>query len=385
MVCAAKSSNAPVTPISPEVKPKGRKGKLKGRDYDDAAAHALETVIGRPRGYWWRSNRYEIRDSRIVPVGRVQMYDPGTLDPRPHESLYSLAQELRLLEVPPPKFSEIAPGPILKWVSRYGLLGILPARLLQLTTAERWRRFRTLNHEPADWGTATTGPRAAPLYPAHTRYTRTPTGWWEQIRFRPMPAPNGVREGDALAGSLRPPPPEGIMLDWQTQSYRTGTPAALGLHRYFDIAARDTIAANAFDYPMPFSDAFWHDYGEPLPEFLNTVMLLAQSISSLGKLTAHGFESLNWLLTGAQPFVQPSRVADATTRDGLIMPSLIHTIGEAIRRDAIAANAPRQCPNPNCLKLFHSRDPRKVYCGARCQAQFKMREYRLRQRAAKGK
>lgn len=358
------TSNALVTRQKATSKPAKATGKVTtfGKDHADAEAIRLESVIGATRGYWWRASRYELRDGRIVPAGAVRQYDPAKQDPRPHESLFALAHSLRLTEGRLPPFNEIDPGPVLEWVTRFGLLGILPARLLQLRAAAVWRLH------------------AGVLLPATQTQTRTPTGWKEQISFALTPAPDSAKEGEPVPQDLAPAAPEAIMLNWEARDYQVGTPAALGLNRFFGVATQD---ADGHQYPMPLSDSFWREYGEPLPLVLNAIAQLARAISGIGKKAPTAFDAVNWMLTGAQPFIQPARIADAATRDGLTMPTIIHTMAEAIRRDSLANVKPRNCPN--CGSLFQASEPRRVYCGPRCQERFKQREYRRRLRDAKGK
>lgn len=118
----------------------------------------LQVVAGR-----WTS--YEIREGCIRPAAgaRLQAYDPWRTWPTrpparsssqqklhvtPHQALLSLLNELRYRqpkEQPPdfepqafdltPPLSDASETKILAWCARYGLLGILPHRVLQATLA----------------------------------------------------------------------------------------------------------------------------------------------------------------------------------------------------------------------------------------------------------
>ena len=52
-----------------------------------------------------------------------------------------------------------------------------------------------------------------------------------------------------------------------------------------------------------------------------------------------------------------------------------------IQLDALASVHPRKCPN--CLTTFHNKDSRRIYCSKHCQDQFKLKNFRAREKAQK--
>src|ERR1700688_2300599 len=123
----------------------------------------LNVAIGR----WWRWTRYEISNGYIRPAreARLQVYDPWKvwletrslaknsdqqkLQEAPYQALLALLDELRYRQ-PGDIPLDFKPGDLnmmlasltadseektLEWCARYGLLGVLPHRAVQVTLA----------------------------------------------------------------------------------------------------------------------------------------------------------------------------------------------------------------------------------------------------------
>jgi hypothetical protein len=365
------SSNTPVT------------AKRSGRDHEMDAASTLDRAIGIHRGFWWRFSKYEIQDGRIVPAkaARLQKYDPASLDPQPHSALFGLAWNLGLLERRLPEMSDISEDLILEWCNRYGLLGILPGRLLQMTLCPQWHFLQ---------GTDI-------LRPLRFTHIRTATGWRSSGRYCHNVVPSVAHEAEALTPKdlarcsklTNIAAPEVILRDESSQGYLSGKPSDLGIFRFFGISQNE---ADTFQYPMPLSDEFWRSYGEPKSEFLNAVKLMARTLQNSQEhlrptSSRHvkqerideAFGDLNFQLEGVHPFMSPIN-SDSKVRDGLTGNSLLQTIARLIQVDALSGLATLKCPN--CPKWFFQGNERKIYCSDTCQKHFKVKAYRARKKEA---
>jgi ribosomal protein L37AE/L43A len=348
------------------------------------AAILLDRAIGVHRGYWWRFSRYEIRDGRIVPnpTARLQKYDPAALDVKPHSALFDLAWDLGLLQDRLPKLDDISDARILEWCNLYGLLGLLPGRLLQLTHWPLWERY-SLGHDH--------------IVPLISRDIRTPKGWGGTRKFDPYYVSPDSESGQLLSANdlakwsefAQIAAPEVILRDETEKAYRCGRPSELGINRYFGISLEN---ADTFQYPMPLSDEFWLAYGEPKGEFLNIVRLMARTLRDAQahlkpsrsmrvrqERVDEAFDDLNYQLEGVHPFMSPIR-DEAKVKDGMTDYSLLQTIARLIQIDLLRGLAPRECPN--CKRTFFDGNERKLYHSEQCQKHFKVKAFRAREKEA---
>lgn len=337
--------------------------------------NALTNIKPRSRnlavGRWWRWSRYELRDGYIRPApgARLRVYDPWKrwLDNRPlgrrsdHGTPYrALLNMLRSLEYRQnsgdeiefkPDQTDMLPGPlssdseqaILQWCATYGLLGILPHRVLQVDLVPQ---------------------------PDHQiRYVRIGIGWKEvewsaENKFTPFV------EARAIVQPLRG---VGIAVE----------PLSATWTRYFPNVPVDE--RETFAYPAPLTDSFWEIYAEPLQDFLSGARALRELLSAIRLQRTPNLRALHADFTGGLPIVINSLVAPSGLgalmgrrgRIGLnwVGNSLLASIATMLLEDLSKAQA-LQCP---CGQLFVSNAYQAHYCSPRCRWRFEQRNFRKKE------
>ncbi len=345
---------------------------------------ALESSIGLNRAVWWRFSKYEIRNGRIAPTpdSRLIPYDPHgpELVEQPHSALYNLVKSSGFSTHPyvVHGVTDTQIEGILKWCESFGLLGLLPAKLLQLNTWPRWTE---------QYGSDL-------KFPTFSFILRTPTGWKDGGVLRPE-----VYSADAIKNSPLTPKEAKMyksprqaefprVMQYEDGQFSSRTPQEAQLYRYFPgMQPKDADKAH---YPLPCSQDFWRQYGEPLGEFITAIKQITFIMDQASDFLAgriegqhkpedigRAFGFLNQHLMGLHPFMTPLK-GNERIRDGLTSYSLLQTIARMIQRNALDGLNPRICPNPNCKAPFHNRDSRMIYCGPRCQKQSKTARQRTR-------
>ena len=340
---------------------------------DNALTKSTSKSRALATGRWWRWTKYELRDGylRPAPGARLHIYDPWKLwlqtrpvgrrsDQTDHEGgtpYRALLEMLNKLEYQrdadgSPEFKPaqldglfgvLTPASeqaLLAWCAKYGLLGLLPHRVLQVIL-------------PSEAG-------------YQLQYDRIPIGWQTGENgggnpFRPIQQPRAVTQ--PLRGV-------GIAVEPLTTTWERFFPGVPLSERH------------EFAYPEPLTDAFWKIYAEPLDDFLSGARALAEVLSSV---KAQGIPKLRVAqdaLRGGWQTVISSLVAAAglaapfgkNGRPGLnwIGNSLLASLALMLLEDLSKGRA-LQCP---CGQLFVSHAYQARYCSRRCRWRFEQRRFR---------
>jgi hypothetical protein len=327
-------------------------------------------------GHWWRWTRYEISNGYIRPArgARLQVYDPWKVwletRPRaknsnqeklretPYQALLAVLGELRYrrpgdipLDFTPRDLNLMLASlttdseeKILEWCARYGLLGVLPHRAVQVTLA--------------------------PERGSQIQYAKIGAGWIatkraneRQSPVRPRAVLQPLRGTGAAAESLS--------VTWS---------------RFFPDVPQDQ--RETFSYPEPLTKEFWTQYAEPLADFLSGTHALrelhqairlfqAQSavVRRLGKLQAAlagGPELMcEGLVAGVSIALQWSRSRQVHLK--WVAGSLLASLTMMMLQDLSSGRA-LQCPG--CGRPFVSGAYQARYCSVRCRWVVQKREYR---------
>ncbi len=326
-------------------------------------------------GSWWRFSRYEIRDGYIRPAPEAQLrrYDPwelwvktrpegrrsdnGDLGPTPYRALLQMLDQLEYRQdgASPLDFTpaqvDMLDGPlteashqrILDWCVRYGLLGILPHTVLQVTLS------------PKDG--------------VQLQYVRMGIGWTaiereERHPSLPIVAPRVV---------LQPLRGLGIVVEPLSKTWARFFPGVPETER------------NSFAYPQPLTDPFWKMYAEPVKDFLSGAHALREVLIAIGLQTNQELRAIHEFMTGGWPTVvngltAPTGIAAPLRRNGRIGlnwvgGSLLASFAMMLLEDLSSGRA-LQCP---CGQLFVSNAYQARYCSRQCRWRFEQRRFRQTQ------
>jgi len=346
---------------------------------DDALTRSKTKSWGLMAGRWWRWTRYELRDGCICPAPKAQLrvYDPWKLwlktrpigrrsyqEDQSRTPYRALLEMLRKLEyrrdsAEPPELSPAEfdlPGAtltseseraILAWCTAYGLLGVLPHRVLQAVFA----------------------PQAG----VQLQYVRIGIG------SSVVPRNDGNPMTPMLQPSAAVQPLHGVGI--------TVEPLSATWARFFPSIAPDDL--ETFAYPQPLTDTFWKMYCEPLGDFLSGArallgVLAAIRLQELPRRhgVAAALRRLRTGITGGLPtvvnaLVAPTGLAAAPGKRGrlglnLVSNSLLASLTTMLLDDLSQGRA-LQCP---CGQLFVSNAYQARHCSRRCRWRFEQREFR---------
>lgn len=310
-------------------------------------------------GDWVRASRYVLDGQTIRPApgASLQPVDPWRRATVAYEAL---------LQLPQLYLDDQAAGTAaaLKWCQRYGLLGVLPHRTLQVTLAPRWRR------DPDEPGS---------LSVSRTTYMQAPGGWVTWTRWRV-----------ATTHDVGSPPREGALVasppaDWTpsatlrplTEPCAPATePLSRTWARYFPGVPFDQ--SDTFDYPEPGTADFFDGYAEPVGAFIAAVAEFADALRGLQSRATipTALFRLN-ALAGSGGLVLRQDGRDL--RLGWVAGSLLGVLAIQAMQDC-AAGAVRVCGR--CERLFKTTAYQGAYCSPKCRQTMQKRRQRAR---AKGK
>ena len=339
---------------------------------DNAPTESKSKSRGLTAGRWWRWTRYELCNNYIRPArgARLRVYDPwklwlktrpvgrrsdqGDHGSTPYRALLAMLHKLEYRENAddPAEFTpaqvDMLIGPltadseqtILDWCAAYGLLGILPHRVLQVVL-------------PAQAG-------------SQLQYDRIGFGWVASAREARNPV-RPIQEPKAIVQPLRG---VGLSIEPLCETWMRFFPGV-------PVAERDTFA-----YPEPLTDLFWRTYAEPLEDFLSGAHALREVLTAIGLQRSPRLRAFHALSTGGPQIVINALVAPAglgarprkTERVGLnwVGNSLLASLTMMLLEDLSKGRA-LQCP---CGQLFVSQAYQARYCSRLCRWRFQQRDYR---------
>lgn len=306
-------------------------------------------------GLWWRFDSYEFRDGYIRPAkgARGSWYDPWRVyrearasrkdAPAPYQELLPLARSVRFrlfagtFEPEPEEVERV-----LEWCSRWGLLGVLLNRVHQVTQRE---------------GDGAEGQR---------RMLRTAFGWTVESVLvledgRPGPVVPGalVRDMDDFNVTMQP------VSAWA---------------EFFPNVPREE--AESYRYPTPLTERFWHEYAEPIEDFLLAAEALAEALERLASPkeseAKDGLRALTALADDVRMALVP---VDGGFRLTWFASSLLGYLAAMAMLDLSSTHRVLRCEN--CGRVFVAGAPRARYCSPRCRHTAQMRAYRHRQYRAR--
>jgi len=318
---------------------------------------------------WWRFDRYQIQGAVIRPVGgsRLSWYDPWSdfqqiRNQTNGQSAYSeLIRLVGALKADPgtkrayPVFSAESQSEIVSWCERHGLLGVL---------LSRWESV-TLSPQPAG---------RDPRLKIQERYLRS------------YGVTVGVRQskGDlaGVSSVLIRPLHE---LDLKEEAL------ADTWYRFFpSVPERER---ETFSYPVPYSQAFWQLYAEPVTEFWRAARLFAGIVEHLGLAAISGarasegsealareqaVELLNlWRKDVSQVLLDEGE----DLRKAWVSPSLLVSFAEMFIQDRVAGAEGKYCEC--CGHWFISSAYQARYCGTPCRLRQQKRNLRARMKQAR--
>jgi len=337
---------------------------------------------------WWRYSQYELRGGHICPKpkARFESYDPWADyessklragESPPYLSLLNLLEEIRgdvrvdksgqtrsPLKVDSVQAPERAIRRILEWTNHYGLLGILPQRVLLVQNSPvrgpSWR----IN-------SARLGGRFE--FPFET--------WKNSVTSRCMVFPNATT---AILAIL---PAEEVLADFDSRSIRIDR---RGSTKYPPPPRGASAQApqTSWFFNTILGPAFWERYCEPLADWffesenLSSILGLVASINRPAqKLSDETIGRLNLLLSGTA--YQLELCPNNKVLRGMQYPSLMAAFAAMVAQD-LDAREKRIVTCPECGILAASSAYRRTYCSKRCAWRARKRRQREKE-ASEGK
>ncbi len=287
-------------------------------------------------GTWVRFDRYEVRGDHIRPApgARATLYDPWqefhagrrssarrggarskqwTEDP-PYRSLVDLAEHFSVER-------------LVRWCSRYGLLGVLLAQTDMVTLVP-------MEEESGRLG--------------QIRYFRMNARWGKFVRREVEGAsPDWLRPG-ALVQHLR-------TTKWLHE--QMGETWA----RFFPSVPQEAV--ETFRYPRPLSKPFWESYAEPVEEFAKAAIMLRDALDGLDHDDPHSADLLNALVFRATPAIAPE--PGGGWRQCWVGGSLLGSLAMMALVDLAEQRRLLRCAV--CQTPFVTTSPKGLYCSKKCR------------------
>jgi len=350
---------------------------------------------------WWRFSRYEIHDGAIRPAGNgsLEQYDPWDLyrisgldaeTPSPYISLVQLLLSLGALvedtvldfgvTVSAWKLAKrledgsLTPSDqdeILRWCSRFGLLGILPHAALSIEMP--------LTHAVRDenWHKCETGFRTVPMKHARTNgewvvglqeltesklRERVPSVFLRSSLFDP---------GEDFAGRMPAMRiPDFIALSKIQIGPFEAFPVATLLPMFFP----EFIAeGNDFVCPLPLSPEFWRIYSERVDDFLNCAVTFLNAVEPISSRRA-------WAdLAKLQDLLEPTGTAlsfdsEQHIQEQWVCPSLLSAFARMALQDMSSGMRILRCDccgGPFATSAYQAR-----FCTTKCAWKYRKRKAR---------
>jgi hypothetical protein len=325
---------------------------------------------------WWHFDRYVLDGGRIRPApgARGERYDPWDSfqaarrgrpvgnSPRrrvelPYQRLMSIAQEyFERPEKRRPGRPRRTEEQLLNWCSDNGLLGLLHHQLVSARIPARIDERKAIQGMIVE---------------------RTASGWSSQL----VPARRQRRSRGSR--SLSDMLPDGTLLQWFPTGELRWEPFDGEWSHYFqpDSPLRSPQASRSRwndqeeaeeTPPLPSQEAFWREYGEPLPNVIEAGMRLADAVQQVGRELESSEEADgSWprgpsaLAELAMPITPVLRIDQDEPRLHWSAPSLLANLALMAMSD-IAGGA-RIISCKRCGAPTVTRSHRGLYCSERCR------------------
>ncbi len=334
-------------------------------------------------GKWWRFTDYVIQGNYIRPAknAKLETYDPWILynqsrDQRelvdsPYSSLLKLSKKLSIeLELTtgesptvaqehlPPESQEI----LLDWCRQYGLLGILPASCVQVDLAPVW----TMDHAPQ----AKRGPTAQ-----YKRYVRAEGAWKELTIFLHLSRSGSVKAGKPLDPKIYKPfnlpnVSNFSMLDFDLDNSELSTTWG----KFFPDLTKER--RSDYQYPCPNTKDFWHEYAEPVVDFIAEASVFADELGTMQNQEDTAY--LNWLASAVVPTLVNT---DGEFRLEWKGSTLLNSFALMAAMDITIGRSLRNCKR--CELPFLTGSEKGLYCSSTCRKSAQIQRYRVRIREKK--
>jgi hypothetical protein len=359
-------------------------------------------------GVWWKFSRYELREGYLRPAPDAALipYDPwaayravrqdrisGTA---PHETLLALMEEVgpgtyslgpRPQFIVPPR----AATAIVRWCETWGLLGLLPHCAQALVLPATWEPITLPDGQEL----------LDVLFPAVTRYLRTPTGWRGQTQLQMGPeVPHVVGRPEGRGQLVAPEhlaatmPRPGVLFRELRDVIWTEAPIDQRWAPFFpEVPAAERAG---YAYPAPLSEAFWHAYAEPLDAFVHAANTLREALAGLAHIppfaeaTADDKAAVGQAAGLLQTLIADVSPSPNVTPAGEIEPlwvstSLLSSLAMMAFLD-LSERKGRLLRCETCGTLFFSGAHQAKYCSERCRNRAQKRAYRkgLTERTSRG-
>ncbi len=378
-------------------------------------------------GRWWRFSAYVIAEyRRPTGSGFRARFEPGptrpTIRPAPNAVLerfdpwtphWSTAGKRRTVHPPYADLLELArnltfvpnhtsftptaesANAILEWCAKYGLLGILPARVEVITLQAFW----------VPRSEAWNDPEARGFCPRYVRYVRRAGQWSETGATTEIPDPPLTEEEatperlyDAIPSAMNTladraqdiwPAPGALVWRWK-QHDRQEQDLGRALRRYFPDVPH--FVSHAHTYPRPCSEDFWSSYGEPVAEFARWALRFKEAVESVSQMETPRKnpteadrqrirvenEALLFLEGLSGTVGTPRRLRPGTRNlvRYVVAPSLLSAFAEMFLEDAELGRRALRCDT--CGMFFVSDEPHARYCSVRCRNTMQRRRQRQR-------
>jgi hypothetical protein len=339
-------------------------------------------------GSWVRFSGYVIRDGAIRPEpgAKLEPYDPWEEFRRirgdrsgeaPYESLANLHQSLQH-DWGSSRVARDSYPAILDWCERYGLLGVLPHRVLSVDLNPWWH---------------VEGERTSFLQKSYVRMNDR----WDWMSDGWVIKPELVHEQLARGGPIEQaawaPKPKVTIQDFYATRI-SQEPLPKTWWRFFsDVPAEE---AETYEYPLPLSADFWAQYGEPVEDFVLGASFVGRAFQNLTRVRADaeaadtrrfdraaGMTCLNALVSGIRPSVTMDD-QDGRFRQEWGCLSLLSSLAMMALQDLTEGRRLLQCEV--CGRLFVTDAYQARYCSDSCRWTAQKRAYRagLRQKKADG-
>ena len=345
-------------------------------------------------GSWWRASKYEKHRHHIRPSvdSSLERYDPwaeydretqnqrgGGMLSAPYLSLIDLIDARQHAGWERGRsYGDPNAGSVLRWCSRYGLLGMFFLEVRQVTLYPRWE-LRGGNPKPV-----------ATL----RQYIMKPRKWEErsigssilEANLPPLPDEN------KSIGSLVPRrswdkgwEPEAILRE-PVSGIFCRTAVGDVFQSFFPSVPKSE--RETYNYPPPMSRAFWQSYSEDENQFFRVANGFADAVRTIGQARSSDLtdaeigqacEHLESLAASVNAglFVRKDR----TLGHQWVAGSLVASFAMMALLDA-ANGWLNTCSN--CSRVFVSTAGRARYCSARCRKTALQRNYRDRKEKRDG-